>query len=72
MHVFECLAHREWHSWRKSFTVGIDFDIAYGQDLPSVAHNLLLLPLHQDVEISVPSLAPYLPEFLHHGNGLNL
>ena len=50
-----------WLCWRKCITVEVAFEVIHAQALPSVAHSLLLLPSDQDVELSAPPLALYVP-----------
>jgi hypothetical protein len=56
--------------------VSVVFEVVYIQALPSVSHNLLLLPGDEDVEHSAPSPAPCLSPGFHAScydeNGLNL
>ena len=54
--------------------MGVGFEVSDAQATPSVAHSLLLLEVDQDVELSVPFLAPCLPACCHvsHHNELYL
>ena len=49
------------------------FEVSNVQATPSVGHIVnFLLPVDQDIEISVPSPAPCLLTCHHEDNGLNL
>jgi hypothetical protein len=54
----------------------VGFEVIHAQAMHGVVHSLPLLPADQDVELSVPSLAPCLPACCHAShhddNGLNL
>lgn len=43
----------------------VGFEVSYAQARPSVAGNLVLLSVDQDVELSVLSPAPCLPIYHH-------
>jgi hypothetical protein len=45
------------------------FEVSYVQVIPCVSHSLLLLPIDQAIELSVPSPAPCLPARCHVSHG---
>ena len=59
--MLECV----WPCWRWGFTVKMGFEVIHAQATPTMTHKLLLLPAHQDVELSASSPAPYLPGCCH-------
>lgn len=60
----------------KCVTVEASFEIFYAQAIPRVAHSLLLLLAHHDIEASAPSPAACRPAHCHTScpddNRLNL
>jgi hypothetical protein len=47
------LGHREtWICWKKYVTVEVGFEVRYAQAPQSVTHSLLLLSVHQVLELS--------------------
>lgn len=63
--------------WKKCGPLGgVGFEISYVQAMHSVAPRISLLPRNQDVENSMPSLAPCLPTQWYvscqDNNGLNI
>ena len=51
--------------WKKYVIVEICFKGIYGEAMHNVGYSLLLLPVDQDVELSVLSLVPCLPAYCH-------
>ena len=71
MALFGCVVLLEsvWTSSRKYVAVEVGFEVSYMLKSSQCEHSLLL-PIDQDIELSVP-LAPYLLA-CHNYNGLNV